>query len=248
MSLDIANGQVAASATALSTATSTDLWTVVLRNTSGSTTETVELTVLVNGGTARKYPRVVLPPNCSGIHRNIPVESGDIVKASSTNAATVDYVVTGVGPVGNAVLPNFPPYQLMTFDANGAQNTAAGTTSSATLTATTALIAKKIEMSPQPTDTYSATMTIDVSYSYHIVQAVNGTSATCTMTPSGAGTAGDILVIVTETDGSGTVTVTFASTFHSSGTQASTASKRSSIMFVSDGTQWIEVCRTTALS
>ena len=39
-----------------------------------------------------------------------------------------------------------------------------------------------------------------------------------------------------------------ASTFHSSGTQATTTGTFSTIVFVSDGTRWLEVCRTTALA
>ena len=101
---------------------------------------------------------------------------------------------------------------------------------------------------PAPVDTFAATMTIDMTYSLHVIAVANGTSATCTMTPSGPGTAGDVVEIITEADSSGTVTVTFASTFHSSGTQATTLSKFSSIRFLSDGTRWIETNRTTALT
>ena len=101
---------------------------------------------------------------------------------------------------------------------------------------------------PQPTDTFAATMTIDVTYGFHVVAASHTTSATVTFTPSGPGNAGDELTIVTEADSSGTVTATFASTFHPSTTQATTLSTFSSIRFVSDGTRWVELCRTTALS
>ena len=103
-------------------------------------------------------------------------------------------------------------------------------------------------LGPAAADVYAATMTIDVTKSSHIVAASNTTSAACTMTPSDTGAAGDILTILTEADGTGTVTVTFASTFHSSGTQATTLSKFSSIIFQSDGSRWIELCRTTALT
>lgn len=117
----------------------------------------------------------------------------------------------------------------------------------ATSTATIALD-RLVRLSPQPTDTYAASMTIDVTYSYHVVAGVSSTSATVTYTPSAAGSPGDILIIETKADASGTVTATFASTFHSSGTQATTLSKFSTIMFISDGTQWNEVARTTALT
>lgn len=117
----------------------------------------------------------------------------------------------------------------------------------ATSTATVA-VDRLLRLSPQPTDTYAATMNIDVTYSYHVVAGVSTTSATVAYTPTAAGSAGDVLIIETTATSSGTVTATFASTFHSSGTQATTASKFSTIMFVSDGTQWNEVARTTALT
>ena len=110
------------------------------------------------------------------------------------------------------------------------------------------MIAQLLAMGPKPTDTYGSTIAIDVTKSLHVIAGVNGTSATSTLTPSAAGSAGDVLTILTAADASGTVTVTFASTFHSSGTQATTASHFSSIMFQSDGTRWYELCRTTARS
>ncbi len=124
-----------------------------------------------------------------------------------------------------------------------------GTTSTiATLTSTT-LISQLLRLSPRATEAaYGAAMAIDVTYSYHVVAASNTTSATVAFTPSGAGTAGDVLVIVTEADSSGTVTATFASTFHPSATQVTTLSTFSTIMFVSDGTRWLQMARTTALA
>lgn len=101
---------------------------------------------------------------------------------------------------------------------------------------------------PAPTDTYAATMTLDVTKSSHIIAGVSGTSATVAFTPSAAGTAGDLLTILTSADASGTVTATFASTFHPSATQVTTASHFSTITFQSDGTRWLELCRTTNLA
>lgn len=106
----------------------------------------------------------------------------------------------------------------------------------------------KLTVAPKTNDTYSNAMTIDVTISHHVIAVSNTTSATSTWTPSAAGSAGDLLVLTTESDGSGTVTVTFAATFHSSGTQATTLSRFSTIVFVSDGTRWIELFRTTALA
>lgn len=246
LALTLANGQVAATPTAIYTGVQSDFVTIRYRNTSGSTTEVVETTVLRAGGTARKLTRLTLAPNCSAVIANIPLQSTDIVKATTTNATTVDYDMTGIG--GLASDPNAPLYAVYSYDTNGALNTAAGTTSAATLTGTTSVIGKIFTTSPQPTDTYASAMTIDVSYGMHVIAAANGTSATVTMTPSGAGTAGDKLTIVTATDASGTVTATFASTFKTSGTQATTASKFSTIHFVSDGTRWLETGRVTAMT
>lgn len=116
------------------------------------------------------------------------------------------------------------------------------------ITGVTNLGAVKLNLGPAPTDTYAASMTIDVTKSSHIIAASSTTSATVTLTPSAAGSAGDLLTILTAADSSGTVTATFASTFHASATQATTASHFSSIVFQSDGTRWYEICRTTALS
>jgi hypothetical protein len=246
MSKNLANGQVASSATAIYTATGPDCINILFGNTSGGSTETVVVTVLRNGGTSRNLFRAVLAPNEHAIIANLPVESGDIVRASATDAATVDYDVTGLG---QAATTTFPPeaLALVVYDANGAiKQVNTGISGNQTISGT-AIIAK-LELSPQPTDTYAAAMTIDVTKSCHIISASNTTSATATLTPSAAGTAGDVLVIVTEADASGTVTATFASTFHPSGTQATTASHFSSIVFVSDGTRWVEVCRTTAVA
>ncbi len=135
------------------------------------------------------------------------------------------------------------------WDASEVDVTASQGTSGtiATLTSTTA-IEQLVRLSPQPTDTYSATMTIDVTYTYHVVAGLFATSATVAYTPSAAGTAGDVVIIRTASGAGGTVTATFAATFHSSGTQATTTGTFSTIMFVSDGTRWLEVSRTTALA
>lgn len=106
----------------------------------------------------------------------------------------------------------------------------------------------KFTTAPKTGQTYSNAMTIDVTISNQVIAVVAGTSATSTWTPSAAGSAGDWLYLTTEADASGTVTVTFAATFHSSGTQATTGSHFSSIAFLSDGTRWIEQWRTTDLA
>lgn len=116
------------------------------------------------------------------------------------------------------------------------------------LTGAQKTITQQLELGPAAAETYASAVTIDVTKSFHVIAASNTTSAASTFTPSAAGTAGDVLEILTEADSSGTCTVTFASTFHSSGTQATTASHFSSIAFRSDGTRWLELSRTTNLA
>lgn len=106
----------------------------------------------------------------------------------------------------------------------------------------------KLNVAPKTNDVYGAAIALDVTISNHVIAAANTTSASCTITPSAAGTAGDWIFIDTVADGSGTVTVTFASTFHPSGTQATTANHFSSIAFKSTGTVWVEQYRTTDLA
>lgn len=131
----------------------------------------------------------------------------------------------------------------------GGGTPAAGTFTTATgNTAIKVAATGKLTVAPKTNDTYGATMTIDVTISHHVIVASFTTSAAVTMTPSAAGSAGDILIITTEADASGTVTATFASTFHPSGTQATTASHFSTTCWISDGTRWLELYRTTNLA
>ncbi len=126
MSLNIANGQLANSSTALAASTvptASDLFSLVLRNTSGSLTETITITVARNAGTARKYPQVILGPNESAVFRNIPMESGDTIKGQASDAATVDFTLTGVGTPN--IQPDFQPTNVFTYDQYGNQKSGA---------------------------------------------------------------------------------------------------------------------------
>lgn len=234
----LADGQLAATATAMYTADgSTTVLAVVLENTSGSASETVVLTLTRSGSSARRIVRAVLAANEQLIVQGLNVSPGDILKGSATDATTVDYTV----------FSSTGEFRLTSLDASGAQKQV-NTGVSGNQSITGRLLATLLAAGPKPTDTFAAAMTIDVTKTLHIIAASNTTSATVALTPSAAGSAGDLLVIVTEADSSGTVTATFASTFHSSGTQATTASTFSTAIFVSDGTRWLEVCRSTALT
>jgi hypothetical protein len=236
--LTLASGQVAAAdAPVYTVGAGVSIVSAIFDNTSGSTTETVVVKLVALGATARRVARAVLAPNEQLLIQGLPMSPGDVLSATTTDATTVDYTVfSSTGEL-----------RMQTLDANGAlKGTSAGVTGNQSVGGK--LTAKLVEVGPQPADVYAATMTIDVTYGLHIVSAVSGTSATCAMTPSAAGTAGDEVTIVTEADASGTVTTTYASTFHSSGTQATTASHSSSVTFVSDGVKWVEKCRTTNLA
>ena len=89
----VADGQVAASSTAIYTATAESTVNIRLANTSAVNTETVTMTVLRSGSTARRVARFVLAPNEQGFVYGLGLSNGDIVKASSTDATTVDYLV-----------------------------------------------------------------------------------------------------------------------------------------------------------
>lgn len=106
----------------------------------------------------------------------------------------------------------------------------------------------KLRIAPKTNDTWGAAISLDVTISNHDITGVFGTSATSTITPTAAGSAGDWIFINTINGAGGSVVVTFASTFHSSGTQTTQASRYSSIAFRSTGSVWVEQYRTTDLT
>ncbi len=208
----------------------------------GVSSETVALTVLRNGGTARQICSVVLATGERLVISGFGIDQLDTLKGTATDASVVDYLIS--------IASENVPFSMTCYDANGAIKQV-NTGISGSQTASGKVTAKSFGTSPKPTDTFAASMTIDVAYGFHAISASNTTSATVTFTPSGAGTAGDFLTIQTATDGTGTVTATFASTFHTTGasgtTQATTLSKFSTITFQSDGTRWLELSRVTAM-
>jgi hypothetical protein len=111
---NLGNGQVAASAAAIASWTGSQSYrtNATFANTSSSLTETLVVTVLRAGGTARRVCRAVLAPNEHLVVTGIVIDSGDTLKASTTDATTVDYDVS--------VAPDSQPFQIMSFDANGA--------------------------------------------------------------------------------------------------------------------------------
>lgn len=97
--------------------------------------------------------------------------------------------------------------------------------------------------------TYAATQAIEklLQYSRYIeIAGSNTVSATCTITTAYVAPAGSLLVVNVKADSSGTVTATFSTGFKVVTTVAATLSTNFPVLFVSNGTAWVEVARPTA--
>ena len=97
--------------------------------------------------------------------------------------------------------------------------------------------------------TYAATQAIGpiLQYSRYVeINGVNTTSATTTVTTTMIALKGAHLIVNVLADATGTVTATFSTGFKSTGTVAATASTNFPVLFVSNGTNWVEVARPTA--
>ena len=118
-----ANGQVATSATSIlaGTALTTEKGgaqrvSMMFTNV-GGLTEALVITVLRDGGTARRVARFSLANNETAYIVSFYVGIGDTVKAATTNASSVDYTIEG-GSSG--------PLQIFSLDANGALRSGSG--------------------------------------------------------------------------------------------------------------------------
>lgn len=99
---------------------------------------------------------------------------------------------------------------------------------------------------PNVAPTYAATMSIDPNAGLvQTIAGLNSTSATCTLNAASAGQAQQLLIFLLQDTGG--VTYTFGTNFKSTGTANPTTTKTIQIMFVSDGTNWREICRSTAV-
>ena len=97
----LANGQVAASATAIFTATAAEGTYVKFLSLFNTSMDQQTVIIYVNhSGTDRIFRQFVLEENESADvltgSESIILESGDIIKAESTDASVVDYIMTGV--------------------------------------------------------------------------------------------------------------------------------------------------------
>jgi hypothetical protein len=118
--ISVADGQLPNSATAIYTApTVSALGTqgpvhgiVSCLNTSSSLTETVVLTLTrAASAVARRIARVVLGPNEQAFVTGVPLSAGDVIKGQTSDANTVDYVVS--------VTEQDLPLVVAAFDASG---------------------------------------------------------------------------------------------------------------------------------
>ena len=99
----LADGQLAATKgtiyTTPSLTTAYVKWLSV-HNTSGSTTETILVYVKRSGSSSRIIGRAVLLPNehtrIISDGESIVLSAGDLIEAQTSNATTVDYVISGV--------------------------------------------------------------------------------------------------------------------------------------------------------
>jgi hypothetical protein len=107
------SGQLAATATSILSGADAGERKVQLScvNT-GSSAETVIVKQQVAGGTARQIARAVLGANESLVVTGIGMQPDDTLLGQTTNAATVDYVVSGC--------PNDEAFSIVSLDANGA--------------------------------------------------------------------------------------------------------------------------------
>lgn len=98
--------------------------------------------------------------------------------------------------------------------------------------------------------TYAATQAIGSILQYSrwvIIDGVNATSATCTITTTFVGPSGSQLAVAVR-GGGGTVTATFSTGFKVSATAAATIGTLMTVTFRSNGTNWVESGRSLAIA
>jgi len=129
---------------------------------------------------------------------------------------------------------------------------AASTSKTVTLPSITATIALETAATTVITADTTATITVvpgtDTLYTY----TIDTDDENCTLTFSAGGTAGDVatIIFITDAEGSNDEVMTFEGTLSDAQgtlTLATGVSKRYVIQFISDGTIWNEVSRTTVL-
>jgi hypothetical protein len=98
--------------------------------------------------------------------------------------------------------------------------------------------------------TYAATQAIGGILQYCgfvLIDGVNATSATCTITTTYVARAGAQIAVAVR-GGGGTVTATFSTGFKTSATAAATIGTLMTVSFRSNGTNWVESGRSLAIA
>lgn len=98
---------------------------------------------------------------------------------------------------------------------------------------------------------YASAVVLDsiLNYANYVrIIGVNATSATCAVTTANIPLAGAILSVSCESSATGTCTYTFGAGFKASATAAATTLAALTVTFRSNGTNWIEICRSLAIT
>lgn len=107
----LADGQVAATATAVLSAGTPGPVTAIFANT-GVVAQSLIVTLKRGTGTARRLAKVLLAADEQMVIANLPLNADDTLYAQATDASVVDYLVVGAPPVA--------PLSIYSLDANGA--------------------------------------------------------------------------------------------------------------------------------
>lgn len=87
-----------------------------------------------------------------------------------------------------------------------------------------------------------------VNTTFARIPGVNATSAACAVTSTYVGPIGARISVMCASVAAGTVTYTFGAGFKVSATAAATTLTAMTVNFISDGTNWIEVSRSLAIT
>jgi len=95
--------------------------------------------------------------------------------------------------------------------------------------------------------TYASTIALDTQKADLHTTTTTNAIGNATINASSGGTAGQKLFIIITNDATANRTITFGTNFKPSGTLVGTTSKSALVQFISDGTSFYEVSRTTGL-
>jgi len=175
-----------------------------------------------------------------------------IANGAVTLGNAIGDIVTVTGKVAGATPLSFDGDTADTVYTILAVDDAADSSKTVTLPSVTGRIALETAATTVITADTTATITVvpgtDTLYTY----TVDTDDENCTLTFSAGGSAGDIatIIFITDAAGSNDEVMTFDGTLSDSAgtlTLANGASKRYVIRFISDGTIWNEISRTTVL-